>query len=302
MRRTTAAVLGLALLSACYPNGPTPEPTANPLQAEITVEAYLAATDTPEPTSTPTAISTDAPRGIEAPTPGPVERIYGSELVATYRIEDVWTCGSTVNVCLLKEPADLVLARVALGEAPESADDQVFVMWLIRLRAELGFKHAGVAGDGCGWCGDRWCYTPGRWGSPTTIHQEALCVGGCQFSPVEVAQAIWFPCLLSASHPLRKMLCPTADQLADFRFAVEAADRILTAPISEFPAELRGYDNFRSPTIVGEGQCNRSPCGMRSRQFFRGGNIWRDEFVDDNIYWDQREAALVGAVLKELKP
>jgi hypothetical protein len=183
---------------------------------------------------------------------------------------------------MMGEPEEMILARVAMGEAPSDLNDRIYVMWLIRLRSELGFKNARLSH---GWCGDDWCYEPGRWGERTTIRVEALCVGGCQFSPARVAQRIYYPCQLPDVDPMRKMLCPTDDQLADFEATVDAARMILGLPLDAFPEEMRGYDNFRSPTITGPGQFNRQG-GLRSVQFWRHGNIWRDEFVDDNLFWE----------------
>jgi hypothetical protein len=90
---------------------------------------------------------------------------------------------------------------------------------------------------------------------------------------------------------MRKMLCPIDADLPDFLFAYTAAQAILDAPISDFPVELRGYDNFRSPSIVGERQRNRPPDGLLSKQFFPRANIWRDEFPDDSQYWAALETA-----------
>lgn len=223
----------------------------------------------------------------DAPTPEPpVVTFMGDEAVDVLRIEDVFRCGHNMNECLWEEDPALMLARVAVGESPSSPNDQIYIMWLIKLRAHLGFKHAGDAGNGAGWCGTRWCYTPGRWGTPTTIQEEALCDGGCQFSAVRASLDIFYPCLLSEYHPLRKMLCPIDADLNDLAFARDAAQWVLDSPLSDFPEELRGYDNFRSPSIVGIGQRNREG-GLRSWQAWPRANIWRDEFKDDNLFWDQ---------------
>jgi hypothetical protein len=222
--------------------------------------------------------------GAAAPSgPTPVEEFLGP-MVDDFRLENVWDCGSSVEECLEQESDALVLTRVAIGEAPNSPDDQIFIMWLIRLRAYLGFKHGGTAGDGTGWCGDHWCNPTDRWGSPTTIHQEALCIAGCQFAAVEATEGIYFPCLLSAAHPLRRMLCPLSSDLPEFWFIYQVAEQIVRAPITEFPEQLRGYDSFRSPTITWIGQHNRIG-GLASTRFFRQGNIWRDQYDKDNAFW-----------------
>jgi len=215
----------------------------------------------------------------------PVEEFLGP-MVDEFRLENVWDCGSSIEECLEQEPDALILARVAIGEAPNSPDDQIYIMWLIRLRAYLGFKHAGVAGDGSGWCGDHWCDPTDRWGSPTTIPQEALCIAGCQFAAVEATANIYFPCRLSSAHPLRRMLCPLSRDLPGFYFTYMAAEQIVIAPITDFPQELRGYDGFRCPTVTWVGTHNRYG-GLGSVRFFSDGNIWRDEYGVDNVFWSE---------------
>ena len=215
------------------------------------------------------------------PPPTTVSAVVGSDLVDLFRIEDGWECGGSAHECMTHEEDALILARIAIGESPSSPGDQIYVMWLIKFRAYLGFKNAGRYGG--------WRDMPARWGPETAISQEALCNGGCQFSPARASVDIYFPCLLGETNPMRKMLCPIDADLPDFLFAYTAAQAILAAPVSDFPAELRGYDNFRSPSIVGERQRNRLPDGLLSRQFFARANIWRDEFPDDNAYWLETE-------------
>jgi len=209
--------------------------------------------------------------------PTSVSAVVGEDMVDLFRIEDAWKCGGSAHECMKTESDAMILARVAIGESPSSPGDQIYVIWLIKFRAYLGFKNAGHYGG--------WRDIPARWGPETSIAREGLCNGGCQFSPARAAVDIYFPCRLDETNPMRKMLCPIDADLPDFLFAYTAAQAILAAPISEFPMELRGYDNFRSPSIVGERQRNRMPDGLLSRQFFPRANIWRDEFPDDNEYW-----------------
>jgi hypothetical protein len=211
------------------------------------------------------------------PPPTSVEAVVGPDLVNTFRIQDGFACGGSAHDCMEEEEDAIVLARVAIGESPSSPGDQIYVMWLIKFRAYLGFKNAGHYSG--------WRDIPARWGPRTTIKQEALCYRGCQFSPARVATRIYYPCLLSETDSMRKMLCPTDADLPEFLFAYNAAKAILDAPIADFPQELRGYDNFRSPSITGPGQRNRLPDGLKSQQFFARANIWRDEFPDDNDFW-----------------
>lgn len=214
------------------------------------------------------------------PTPtaqAPIIDEIGAELVDRFRIESVWTCGGSMSRCLHAESDPLILTRVAMGEAPHSLSDRVFIMWSIRLRAALGFKEA-LPG---------YLAVPDRWGPETSIAVEALCNGGCQYAPVRTVDGIYFPCEeLDEHHALRPMLCPTDEQLEDFYWTWTFAEAIAFANMDHFPVELRGYESFRSPTITGPGQFNRVG-GLRSIQFFRGANIWRDEFPQDNAFWDQ---------------
>lgn len=263
-------------------DGPLIEPTASPTTTPSPTAGIPAAqVRRPTATSQPTA----------APTPttwpmSPAVGVVGQDMVDLYRIENSWRCGGDVHDCMMAEDDALVLARIALAEAPSSVNDQIAVMWLIRLRAELGYKNRKYSQ---GWCGDRWCYIPGVWGDPTSIKTEALCVEGCQFSPAQYAQHVYFPCGLADTNHMRLALCPTDDQLGAFAVAYAAAQVVLAAPLSEFPAELRGFDSFRSPSVAGEGQRNRVD-GLRSVKLWPGGNIWRDELLDDNIFWGMVEA------------
>lgn len=212
----------------------------------------------------------------------PAEWIVGPATADAWRIENAWPCGGGADCCVAEESDAMVLTRIALAESPSSVNDQVYIMWLIRLRAELGYKEAGYQS------GYRDMYA--RWGPPTTIKQEALCNAGCQFQPAQAIDDVYFPCNLSTTSNLRLMLCPTDDQLPLFSFAHKAAVRVLVAPLSDFPVELRGYDEFRSPSVTGPGQFNR-PGGLRSIQFWQGANIWRDASPDDNLFWKLRQAA-----------
>lgn len=222
----------------------------------------------PTPTPTPTA-------------PAPIVEELG-ELVDQWRMETVWDCGGTVNRCMHTESEALVLARVALGEAPNSMGDRFYIMWSIKLNAALGFKEA-LPG---------WRRPEASWGPPTSIYVEALCNGGCQYSPVRAAEQIFFPCELSQYHALRSMLCPTDEQLMEFYWTVFFAEIIVASDLEKFPGPLKGYEHFRSPTIDGEGRFHREG-GERSRIFFSGGNVWRDEYSEDDIFWERHAKAKI---------
>jgi hypothetical protein len=86
------------------------------------------------------------------------------------------------------------------------------------------------------------------------------------------------------------MLCPTDEQADEFYLTWLAAQWILEQPMSGFPVELRGYDGFRSPQVLWLGRHYRDG-GLPSDQFFPGGNVYTDEYVEDNVYWDELEQA-----------
>lgn len=210
----------------------------------------------------------------ETPTPTarpPIIEMIGEELVDQFRLENVWPCGGTVNICLHAESDAMVLTRVAMGET-SNFQDRVYVMWGIKLRAALGFKE------------HDWRAPSDRWGAETEIKVEALCNGGCQYSPVRVTEGIYFPCILKEGNPLRGMLCPTDEQLVDFYLTYLAAIDIVYNHITEMPEELRGYDSFRSPSVTWIGRIHREG-GLASRQFFPRANVWQDEYPQDNEFW-----------------
>ena len=213
----------------------------------------------------------------------------GPDLVDAWRIDSVWTCGGSMNRCMHGESDALVMARVAMGEAPGSLSDRVYVMWSIKLRAALGFKEA-LPG---------WRAPDDHWGPETGIQVEALCNGGCQYTPVRAADGIYFGCLLSEHHALRAMLCPTDEQLQDFAWTVAFAEAIAEAPLTDMPEEMRGYESFRSPQVTWHGQRNREG-GLLSRQFFLGGNIWRDEYPQDNLWWERADGRAAEMRVEEL--
>lgn len=211
----------------------------------------------------------------------PFAEMIGSDLIDLFRISthEIWHVGDgSINGVMFTESDAMVLARVAMGESPGSLDDQMYIMWNIRLRAELGFKGAGANGG--------WRAQPDRWGPPTSIKEEALCDGGCQYEAVRATNGIYFPEIVR-SH-IRRMISPTDEELGDFYLSYMAALTIVDAPMSDFPEPLRGYDSFRAPSIDWHGRRHRSG-GLLSAQFLRGGEIWRDSYPQDNEYWDRME-------------
>ena len=296
--RAAMALLALVLMGASVsepasakevPKIITQTATASPMPTNSPTP-----TRTPEPT--PTITSTPAPMPIEVmpllflaidtsdpydefagKEPSPIEYFVGLEMVRIIRIttQDIWDAGSVADVMWNEEDA-LVLTRIAMGESPSSFNDRVYIMWNIRLRAELGFKGAGY------YSGNR--SMPDRWGPETSIKQEALCSGGCQYEPARAVHNIYFP--LKVNSHLRKMLYPVDEDLIDFLITYRMAVQILEADFDkDYPEELKGYDGFRSPDISWIGRKHREG-GLPSVQFFERQEVWRDEYEKDNVYWN----------------
>lgn len=199
-------------------------------------------------------------------------------LIDKFRItsEELGTVGHwSVGGYLIREFDALVLTRVALGEAPYCFQDQVYIMWNIRLRAELGYKNYGRGSDS---------HKIDRWGAPTSIQMEALCVGGCQYDVIRVAESIMYPNRVE-SPILRLMLYPDDDQLEEFYNAYRAAVRILARPLTMMPEELIGYDGFVAPSSGGTGWSDWKPNGLDRVQFFECGNVWKDKLKEDNRWF-----------------
>ena len=287
--RAAIAMLALIFLGAFtntkvsakeVPKLPNPTQTATAIP---TLANSPTPTKTPAPTKTPTATPTpdldlsDPYDEFAGEEPSPIEVFIGLDMVRKIRIttQDIWDAGSVADVMWNEEDA-MVLTRIAMGESPSSFNDRVYIMWNIRLRAELGFKGAGY------YSGNR--SMPDRWGPETSIKQEALCSGGCQYEPARAVHNIYFP--LKVNSHLRKMLYPVDEDLIDFLITYRMAVQILEADFDkDYPEELRGYDGFRSPDISWIGRKHREG-GLPSAQFFERQEVWRDEYEKDNIYWN----------------
>ena len=210
----------------------------------------------------------------------PVYQLLGQTRVNTWRItaEEVERLGrGSVQTVLLGEPEALVLTRVAMGENSESLDDRILVMWNIRMRAELGYKNGGSYGG--------YRAEPDRWGPPTNIYREALCIEGCQYEPVELLFAVTDPARCQLAN-VRAMIYPGDSQLGDFYLTWLMANEIMQAPLEAVPIEFRGYDGLLSPEIAAIGRYYRED-GLPSRQFFPSGNVWGDRESEDNLFWEQ---------------
>jgi hypothetical protein len=176
---------------------------------------------------------------------------------------------------MIREPDSLVLTRIALGEAPGCPQDQEYVMWNIRMRAELGYKNYG-AGSGA--------HKIDRWGAPTSIQMEGLCVRSCQYEIMEVAEQVFDPRNANL-RVLRLMLYPGPDQLQEFYEAYLMAQRIMSKDLVDMPEELQGYDGFVAFAPGGTGWSDWIGGGLKRVQFFKCGNVWADRHKEDNRWF-----------------
>lgn len=191
---------------------------------------------------------------------------------------EIGTLGNwRVNHYMLHESDALVLTRTAMGEAPDNLDDRILVMWLIKIRAQLGYKNG------------RWGFvgTIDRWGPPSSIKMEALCIGGCQFEVWRAAQYVIRPSQLPTTGILSKMLYPADEYLDDFADTYVQALAIVDARLRDAPEILRGYDGFLSPGASDTHFIDWKPNGLKRLQLSgEGGNVWIDHFKQDNHFWD----------------
>lgn len=259
------------------PEDEKPKQVASPTALIVTV------TPTPKPTRKPVECH---------PVLGPEERLHAPfqliplELIDLFRITtcEIWNVGGGNLHSVVEQESDaLIITRVAMGENPHSLTERMYIMWLIRLRAELGYKNAGRRGfvqPEASW-----------WDEPTTIKQEALCIGGCQFAPVKMWGGVYFPANLKPGQ-LSAMVYPKGEQLLDFWHTYQIALIVLEMPMSNYPHEFRGYDEFRSSAITITGLTYREG-GLQSRYMVRETfpyNIFRDVSTWDNVFWERLES------------
>ena len=202
-----------------------------------------------------------------------------AEQIDQFRItaEELGTIGHwSVNGYMIRESDALVMTRIALGEAPYCPQDQEYVMWNIRVRAELGYKNYGSGTP---------AHKIDRWGAPTSIQMEGLCVRSCQYQIMVLAERVINPKNADLTI-LRLMLYPEdGSQLRQFYRAYRMARRILLRPLTDMPEELQGYDSFVAPSRGGTGWNDWKPNGLKRVQFFTCGNVWVDRLKEDNRWF-----------------
>ncbi len=280
------ASVGLTL-AACIeqtppstPKPPTPRPipgiTATATSMPAPISSLIPATPTavplpptpvacPMPTSTATAIPENL-RNLARITPDEIAHAGG------------------LREYLLSESDALTLTRVAMGESNVYMQDRNYIMWLIKMRAELGYQNSSSRG-----------INPpnNRWGASTSIKTETLsetAINSQQFEPVTVVitqyennRAGFDPSGYPAGSNLRAMLSPTDEQLPAFIETYQTASTLVSTSFSSMPEELKGFDSFRSSSSP-QGEASWIG-GRTSSQLVAGGNVYRDDSWIDNIYF-----------------
>jgi YD repeat-containing protein len=261
-------------LAACEPTPPPDTPPQPPTTPPGPGPSPLPPTPSPAPSPTPPPSAT--PTCTPVPTPTPTS-IPDDELEDLSRItpEEISQAGGLSNY-LWGESDALTLTRVATGESHESVPDQELVMWIIKMRAELGYSNSSSRGFNP---------PPDRWGASTSIKVEALNPG--QFECVETAYVDYKnyaedfnPETYDGKGNLRAMLSPV--DINDFRSTYEMALALVNSPISSMPEELKGFDGFLSSN-AGTGVTFWEG-GLESSQL-RGANVYNDSSWFDNIYF-----------------
>ena len=155
-----------------------------------------------------------------------------------------------------------------MGESHENEADRTLIMWIIKIRAYLGYGNANSRG-----------FNPphDRWGESTSIKQEALNPG--QFESVKVAYGSADPEGLPETGNLRAMLNPTDAQLPAFQSTHQTALDIVDLPISSAPEELRGFDGFVADDT------GVYWVGGRTSSELAGSNAYYDQSWLDNIHF-----------------
>jgi hypothetical protein len=285
---------GVGLLVGCGTRAPTECPTITlPLSptAEVTITltptptvtigpthpstAEATATDTPEPldpTATPTASATPLPTPTEPPSATPIHtpttsREKWAEIARITR-EDIQAYGGTMESYWRSESPEITLARIALAESPHSKQDRRYVMWIVKIRAHVGYFSNGAIIDEV-WAREPWQFEP--------VYDIRNV-----FDPRAEAAAGVFKC----GNNVNLMIYPCDDQnhpddlnslaLTTFIETVAVAKQILDTPIQAAPEELSGMDSFVAP--------ERGHCGT-GKSLVPGGNCYYDGTdLDDNLW------------------
>ena len=194
-------------LSAC--KGPTetpsrtPTPTPSPDIPLGTQTSDGSVTITVKPTGdsgqgtpTPSANCTLTLTPTNKPTP----TLTDDELFQI-TAEEIQLAGGIINV-LKNEDTSLLLARVAIGEAQDREDERLRIMWLVKVRAELGYSNS-VRGINTSFLD--------RFGVKSTVESELLEPGEFEVIDYIRDQNISNPQLEPDSN-IKAMLYPTGEK------------------------------------------------------------------------------------------
>jgi hypothetical protein len=270
--------VGSGVLTACGPSptqtpGDTPSPTACLTPSPIPTGTPVPPTSTSEPsteTPVPPTETPEPPTGTSEPptgTPPSPTPLTPPEDCPRITSEAIAQAGGLPNY-LQGESNVCTLTRVAMGESHENEEDRELIMWLIKIRADLGYGNGNSRG-----------FNPphDRWGASTSIKQEALNPG--QFQNVEVAYPTTDPEAWPETGNIRAMLSPTDAQLQGFLNTYQTALSIVDLPISSAPEKLRGFDGFVAD------DAGVYWTGGKTSSKLAGYNAYYDQSWFDNIYF-----------------
>jgi YD repeat-containing protein len=232
-------------------------------------------TSTPPPTLTPTCteIATVNPTWTPSPTPTntPTPTTSG-DCEPCITQEAIVQAGGVENY-LKKESDACTLARVSMGESHENGYDRQLVMWIIKMRTDLGYGNSNTRGANPPY---------DRWGASTSIKQEAL--NPAQFETVREAYTVTNPEDLPATDNIRAMLSPTDAQLPEFQSTLQMATTMVNQPLSSMPERLRGFDGFLAYGAVG-GWTGAKDSQQLAKDHGPTANFYNDQSWIDNIHF-----------------
>ncbi len=197
------------------------------------------------------------------------------------------------------------MARIAMGEATDNSDERLRIMWLIKIRAELGYMNANARG--------RDLFYIDHYGQKSTIRNELL-KDSKQFQVVDAALPVLDPerdtYLANLPH-IKAMLYPNDNQVEEFKTLYSNAKLILTIQedglkTSTDPQlnQIRGYDEYRAYAITKSEEGQVLWNGGKTSQLLGSGssntiNLWRDVLPMDNVFFGQTSCQDVKILVEE---
>jgi hypothetical protein len=204
---------------------------------------------------------------------------------------DIKQHGGTMAEYLRSESDVALLTRVAMSESSMIREDRRLVMWVVRIRMEIGYSTGSA---------------------PSTVKQETLDAGSGQFQvtgpilqitdPRAAAQGgngPAFACkgyLNGAIYPCDNPAEPdnlASTQLEKWKASYVDAMDILYTPrerfLTKFPEKLRRLEEFRGYGDGNTGKIMQRQIDNGYIQFYTWGNVYKDVSPEDNKLWDELE-------------